>query len=654
MATRTSTRTTKAVKFVDSAEDEENEEFENTEPTPIKDEPKKTPNKARGRPRRTRSNEDDDEEWNAQNAQIEEEDDDDEPSDGEEENQVKKYKPNPTNRSIDSVYDFGEIGGTQRKWTKTTPNTTTSTTTTPQRNSTISDSGKSMEKLMCSYCNYTTTKKYLLQRHLKSHSTERPHKCAYCDRSFKTTIQLTNHVNTHLGVKPFQCKFCSFSFTTSGELIRHVRYKHTLEKPHRCDECGYATVELSKLRRHIRTHTGEKPYACPHCSYCSPDTFKLKRHLRVHTGERPYQCTICNFRFTQSNSLKAHMLTHQAEKPSFPCSYCPSVMARKSDLRYHIGKQHARQSEPLSCNKCDEDFPDKYSLRMHGKTHKGQTIHSCTHCEFSANTSQQLEDHMNKHRGTRPFQCSECGLMFAARADLRAHVTRTHRNSLTPTTNTTLNSPTTVARRPQRRAASLQHRYIGVSSGAEDDEQHEDDFRCPICHRQFTSARLLDRHTYAVHEPKQDAYDERHYQTNEIDDEDDVRDYADDELVEEKSKTINNNNNNNLINANQLKLEEGITDDEQMFDEEEQDLAVNVEDIAEDDDDTDQLFTIKSISSANRKQQMGIVRKFDELEGEDDNNQDDYSNKRKCNINRDPYKSADNIKPDYDVFGFDG
>ena len=33
-------------------------------------------------------------------------------------------------------------------------------------------------------------------------------------------------------------------------------HRHTLEKPHKCEECGYATVELSKLRRHIRTHTG--------------------------------------------------------------------------------------------------------------------------------------------------------------------------------------------------------------------------------------------------------------------------------------------------------------------------------------------------------------------------------------------------------------
>lgn len=237
---------------------------------------------------------------------------------------------------------------------------------------------------------------------------------------------------------------------------------------------------------------------------------------------------------------------------------------------------------------------------MHGKTHKGQTIFSCNDCEFSANTNQQLDDHMNKHRGTRPFQCSECGLMFAARADLRAHVTRTHKNSSALIQN---NSPTTnVNRRPQRRAASLQHPFIRNSTSIDGEDQQqqqqpqqEDDFRCSICQRQFTSARLLDRHTYAVHE----SYQDRNYQNHPVEDEDDVRDYADDELEEKvKPKEI-------------IKKEENYEDVE----EEEDDLAAHVEDIIEGDDEFDLIPTIKSVSSANKK-----LRKFDQ--------QDELPNKR--------------------------
>lgn len=224
---------------------------------------------------------------------------------------------------------------------------------------------------------------------------------------------------------------------------------------------------------------------------------------------------------------------------------------------------------------------------MHGKTHKGQTIYSCNDCEFSANTTQQLDDHMNNHRGTRPFQCSECGLMFAARADLRAHVTRTHKNSSAIVQS---NSPTTNSnRRPQRRAASLQHRFINNSTNIDDDDhqqqqQQEDDYRCPICQRQFTSARLLDRHTYVAHE----SYQERNYGSHTVDEDDDVRDYADDEIAEkEKPKQT-------------IKKEENYdhVDDD---DDEEEDLAAHVEDIIDGDDDLDLIPTIKSVSSANKK-----------------------------------------------------
>lgn len=112
----------------------------------------------------------------------------------------------------------------------------------------------------CEFCDYTNARRYLLVRHMKSHSEHRPHECHMCDRSFKTASSLANHINTHTGLKPFDCDKCEMAFTTSGELVRHQRYRHTMEKPHKCPDCDYATVELSKLKRHVRSHTGERPF----------------------------------------------------------------------------------------------------------------------------------------------------------------------------------------------------------------------------------------------------------------------------------------------------------------------------------------------------------------------------------------------------------
>ena len=133
----------------------------------------------------------------------------------------------------------------------------------------------------------------------------------------------------------------------------------------RCTECDYSSVELSKLKRHMRCHTGERPYQCPHCTYASPDTFKLKRHLRIHTGEKPYECDICHARFTQSNSLKAHRLIHTGDKPVFQCELCPTTCGRKTDLRLHVQKLHTAD-QPLHCKMCGKSFADRYTLKVSG------------------------------------------------------------------------------------------------------------------------------------------------------------------------------------------------------------------------------------------------------------------------------------------------
>lgn len=285
----------------------------------------------------------------------------------------------------------------------------------------------------CNFCSYTSHRRYLLLRHMKSHSEERPHKCEVCERGFKTYASLQNHLNMHNGVKPHVCKYCNSPFTTSGELVRHVRYKHTHEKPHKCTECDYASVELSKLRRHVRCHTGERPYQCPHCTYASPDTFKLKRHLRIHTGEKPYKCDHCNMCFTQSNSLKAHKLIHNvSEKPVYACQLCPAKCGRKTDLRIHVQKLHT-SDKPLNCKRCGKSFPDRYSCKMHNKTHEGERCFKCELCPYASTTLRHLKSHMFKHTDEKPFSCDQCNQSFRQKNLLRRHQNLYHNPDYVPT-----------------------------------------------------------------------------------------------------------------------------------------------------------------------------------------------------------------------------
>ena len=314
-----------------------------------------------------------------------------------------------------SIYDFKEEKGAIEEPEEQEETPKKVIRVTPKRTPTGMQA-----QLMCNYCNYTSPKRYLLTRHMKTHSEERPHKCNICDRGFKTVASLQNHINTHTGMRPHRCKECDACFTTSGELVRHVRYRHTFERPHRCTDCDYTSVELSKLKRHMRSHTGERPYQCPHCTYASPDTFKLKRHLRIHTGEKPYECNVCHARFTQSNSLKSHQLIHTGNKPVFQCELCPTTCGRKTDLKIHVQKLHT-SDKPLQCRKCGKSFPDRYTYKIHLKTHEGEKCYRCELCPYAALSQRHLQSHILTHTGEKPYACNECDQSFRQKQLLKRH-----------------------------------------------------------------------------------------------------------------------------------------------------------------------------------------------------------------------------------------
>ncbi|XP_065361476.1 transcriptional repressor CTCF [Calliphora vicina] len=332
--------------------------------------------------------------------------------------------------------------------------------------------GNEPQSFACMLCPYQSGKKFLLSRHLKTHSDDRPYKCAVCERGFKTNASLLNHRNTHLGLKPHACKDCDMAFTTSGELVRHVRYRHTHIKPHKCSECDYSSVEMSKLRRHMRCHTGERPYQCPHCTYASPDTFKLKRHMRIHTGEKPYECDICHARFTQSNSLKHHRLIHSVnEKPVFQCHLCPTTCGRKTDLRLHIKKLHS-SDQPITCKRCGKDLPDRYSYKMHLKTHEGEKCYRCEYCPYASISQRHLESHMFIHLDAKPYVCEICLNRFRQKALLNRHIKIYHTENY---------------ERPQQR---------------------KKDHKCPHCNKMFAFNGNLMRHM-EIHDPSSRLFEKK-------------------------------------------------------------------------------------------------------------------------------------------------
>ncbi|MBN3294214.1 CTCF protein, partial [Polypterus senegalus] len=286
----------------------------------------------------------------------------------------------------------------------------------------------------CELCSYTCPRRSNLDRHMKSHTDERPHKCHLCGRAFRTVTLLRNHLNTHTGTRPHKCPDCDMAFVTSGELVRHRRYKHTHEKPFKCSMCDYASVEVSKLKRHIRSHTGERPFQCSLCSYASRDTYKLKRHMRTHSGEKPYECYICHARFTQSGTMKMHILQKHTENVAkFHCPHCDTVIARKSDLGVHLRKQHSYIEQGKKCRYCEAVFHERYALIQHQKSHKNEKRFKCDQCDYACRQERHMVMHKRTHTGEKPYACSHCEKTFRQKQLLDMHFRRYHDPNFVPT-----------------------------------------------------------------------------------------------------------------------------------------------------------------------------------------------------------------------------
>ncbi|KAJ8016956.1 hypothetical protein DPEC_G00012770 [Dallia pectoralis] len=318
---------------------------------------------------------------------------------------------------------------------------------------------------------------------LKPALTSKRRICCFSGCSFKTQYgqkDMERHLKTHTGEKPFECELCHKRFSRRDKLNMHLR-SHTGEKPHKCKYCPYAAADSSSLKKHLRIHYDERPFKCQICPYASRNSSQLTVHLRSHTGDAPFQCGQCEAKFKINSDLKRHVRIHSGEKP-YKCDFCEYRCAMKGNLKSHVQIKHGT-ADSFQCPDCDFQCANKAALRQHSREHQPTQPIRCLKCTYSCSSKGALKVHERIHSEERPFKCDFCSFATKQRSNLVIHKKKCHEDK--PEKATGVCGKSVFKREDSPKPVSSRYRAKLDATRA---------FRCDLCEASFVREDSLRSH----------------------------------------------------------------------------------------------------------------------------------------------------------------
>ncbi|XP_035829828.1 uncharacterized protein LOC101850396 [Aplysia californica] len=171
--------------------------------------------------------------------------------------------------------------------------------------------------LKCSVCGKLFSCPDELQAHLNYHRNRTKTQCPICGLFvFRLEYHMISHSERAEDVSMYTCGKCQKKFKQKLSYQRHL-HTHTGDKPYACMECPKKFARSSGLRRHMLTHSQEKPFVCDICGKACSQMGNLRIHMQIHKaggvsggvsgGVATAQCPLCDQSFPHKHSLQEHM-----------------------------------------------------------------------------------------------------------------------------------------------------------------------------------------------------------------------------------------------------------------------------------------------------------------------------------------------------------
>lgn len=169
----------------------------------------------------------------------------------------------------------------------------------------------------------------------------------------------------------------------------------------------------------IQVTTTQNADGTTHLQYYLNEDASIQDESNIMVNSRKvYQCNYekCNKQFTSPYKLKMHSRSHTGE--SFTCTFdgCNKRFVSQFELHKHSKSHIVQKDFVCEVDGCKKEYTTAHHLKVHKRQHSGERPFICDWegCGKMFTTGYGLKSHYRTHTNERPYKCNydDCGKAF--------------------------------------------------------------------------------------------------------------------------------------------------------------------------------------------------------------------------------------------------